>query len=167
MTLSDHNYITYVIEESPRRVERPRNGGCLVKRLDSNIFSWVMGDVVFPSSCLEEVVEALVEQVQGVRDIVLSRQAAACSTPVFWWSDDITAIRRRFQATRRLLTRARGRHAAEDQLNDLTSNFKAVRKELRNAICASKKWCWEDVERDSFGRAFKTVMGKLKGRVLS
>lgn len=168
VTLSDHAYITYVLEFRSSNRERPRNGGWSVRKLDQNIFDWVLGNLDFPSTGTESMVDTLVEQVQSVCDIVLPRRLAVRGRgPVYWWSEELAAIRRRCQAARRVFTRSRGRHVAEDVVESNLRDYRAAKKELRNAILKSKKQCWKDlcdaVEWDPFGRAYKIVSGKLKG----
>lgn len=169
VTLSDHDYITYVIETSPRKIEKVRPLGWSVRALNPTIFSWVMESIDSHSLCAEDMAGAVVSQVQGVCDVVLPRRSSARGrVPVYWWSQEIAEIRRRCQAARRAVTRARGRDLAADVVQRLVYEFKAAKKELSMAIRASKKRCWQElcdaVERDPFGRAYKIVTGKIIGR---
>jgi Reverse transcriptase (RNA-dependent DNA polymerase)/Endonuclease-reverse transcriptase len=87
------------------------------------------------------------------------RSAGAKNAPVYWWNDTIAGLRRQCIAWHR---RAR-RHPDDDELR---RSYRSARKELRNAIKASKARCWremcESVNADPWGKPYKLVRQKLK-----
>ncbi|CAB0040764.1 unnamed protein product [Trichogramma brassicae] len=83
--------------------------------------------------------------------------------PVYWWTDEIAALRWQCLRARRLAQRARGRAAEDARLDD----FVVVRGRLRSAIEESKRRCWgalcDEVDRDVWGRPYGTIMSRLRG----
>ena len=83
--------------------------------------------------------------------------------PVHWCNRDIEVIRKKCLRARRLHQRAiRGpRH------EELTASYEQTRKELKVSMTAKRK-CWQDfceeLDRDPWGRPYKTVMNKIKSR---
>lgn len=90
--------------------------------------------------------------------------------PAYWWNSEIASLRRTCIQKRRIATRAR-----HTQNPDLTENahddYRDARRNLRNAIKASKSQSWsnlcKEVDDNPWGRPYKIVMGKLKGATAS
>ena len=51
---------------------------------------------------------------------------------------------------------------------ELTTSYEQKKKEIKNAIKAAKRKCWQDfyeeVDSDPWGRPYQTVMNKIKPR---
>lgn len=81
----------------------------------------------------------------------------------YWWSEEISQLRRLCLHQRRQYTRARRNGPAYE----LSQEYKAARKNLKVAIAISKKRKWEDlrtdINRDPWGLGYKLVMKKLGG----
>jgi len=88
--------------------------------------------------------------------------------PVYWWSEEIAALRRYCLALRRQYQR-RLRHANPPDLLEARTAFALARRAPRMAIRDSKKKCWSNlcaqVDTDPLARSFKIVMKKLGFRL--
>jgi len=86
--------------------------------------------------------------------------------PRFWWSLEISELRKACLKSRRKYKRNRNRQN-EAQAQD-HSNYKEAKKNLKRAIRKSKDICWKnlcaEVETDPWGLPFKLVTKKLIGR---
>ena len=80
---------------------------------------------------------------------------------MYWWNDQLTALRRECLAARRRFTRSKG-----DSL--LHEAWKRAKAALRRGIKKSRLQCWKDligeVDKDPWGLAFKIVTKKLVTR---
>lgn len=83
---------------------------------------------------------------------------------VYWWTDEISNLRRVCLRCRRKYTRARRTHAATSEAEE----FKRAKKDLKGAILRTKKRKWEelrsDLNNDPWGLGYKLVMRKLGAR---
>ena len=80
---------------------------------------------------------------------------------MYWWNDQLSALRRKYLAARRRFTRSKG-----DSL--LHEAWKKAKSALRQGIKKSRLQCWKDligeVEKDPWGLAFKIVTKRLVTR---
>ncbi|KAF5187399.1 reverse transcriptase [Thalictrum thalictroides] len=84
--------------------------------------------------------------------------------PVYWWTDNIAALRRDCLAARRRYTRLLRRVHGPD-IPVARSTYAIARRALRTAIRVAKKSCWLDlcalVDTDPWGLPYRLVMRKL------
>lgn len=89
---------------------------------------------------------------------------------VYWWTKDLTNLRRECRMYRRRFTRARRRKNIEipEYWRVL---HKSKRKELRKQIMEAKKKTWSEllapIDEDPWGRPYKIVTGKLRALIKS
>lgn len=84
--------------------------------------------------------------------------------PQFWWTNEIAELRRASLTARRQYQKVAKRGPAEEQKR----TFKEAKKTLRIAIRRSQENCWKnlcaEVDRDSWGTPYRTVMRKIGKR---
>lgn len=89
-------------------------------------------------------------------------------TPVYWWSAEIGQLRKSCLVARRRSTKANKRASSEEERSRRWEEYKESRKTLRKAIKQAKGMSWgrliEDLNRDTFGRAYKIVVDKTRPR---
>ncbi|KOB72837.1 SARTTc1 ORF2 protein [Operophtera brumata] len=86
---------------------------------------------------------------------------------VYWWSEELTQLREACLRARRLYTRARRRRRALAEETDRAYEvYRGATKELQGAIAKAKSRSWsellEGLDRDPWGRPYKTVLRKLR-----
>ncbi|CAB0045244.1 unnamed protein product [Trichogramma brassicae] len=170
-TSSDHRAITFNLS-----AHRPhRSSACPRRRwsartLDVEAFSERLSGVRIPNVNAtpghpEDMAAALITAITEACDVSMSGGGARRRRhdPVYWWTDEIAALRWQCLRARRLAQRARGRAAEDARLDD----FVVVRGRLRSAIEESKRRCWgalcDEVDRDVWGRPYGTIMSRLRG----
>jgi len=84
--------------------------------------------------------------------------------PVFWWTEEISELRKECIKRRRIYLRKRKKNGGIEC--DLEAGrYKDSRKELAMSIKTAKDKCWrelcEEVNRDPWGRPYKLVLKKL------
>jgi hypothetical protein len=84
-------------------------------------------------------------------------------TEAYWWTDDITELRKDCRKKRRAYQRTT---RDDNQRAVKQEEYARARKMLRKQIGRSKREKWrdlcEDLERDPFGQGYKIVMSQLK-----
>lgn len=169
LTLSDHQYITFNIEDRPSMnqngVDLPRWN---VRKLDvGKVSKYILRTKDRNTNGLRE--SADVQNAAGSLTVTLTK---ACNLgmprvqkynnkgPVYWWTAEIRELRAKCLAARRVSTRNHG-----DLV--LKQEYKRSRKLLRSAIKESKRRCWiklcDEIDADPWGRPYKIAMKKLGG----
>ncbi|CAB0036930.1 unnamed protein product [Trichogramma brassicae] len=170
-TNSDHRAITFNLSaHRPHRSSAgPRRRWC-ARKLDVEAFSERLSSARIPNA------NATPGHPEDMAAVFITTITEACSVSmpsgggrhrrhesVYWWTDEIAALRRQCLRARRLAQRARGRAAEEARRAD----FAFAKSRLRAAIEESKRRCWSalcnEVDRDVWGRPYGTVMSRLKG----
>uniref|UniRef100_A0ABD2X0I8 Reverse transcriptase domain-containing protein n=1 Tax=Trichogramma kaykai TaxID=54128 RepID=A0ABD2X0I8_9HYME len=170
VTNSDHRAITSNLSD-----HRPHRGSAGPRRrwsartLDEEVFSERLSGTRIPYAMperLEDMAGALITAITEACGASMSSGGGRCHRrrePVYWWTDEIAALRRQCLRARRLAQRARGRPVEDAWRVD----FAVARGRLRAAIEESKRRCWsafcDEVDRDVWGRPYATVMSRLRG----
>lgn len=101
------------------------------------------------------------QKTEKVMDACMPRGRNYRRPPIYWWTEDVAALRRICIRVRRLYQRSRGRKSF-DQLRE---EFRISRCDLQVALKLSKRRClndlYEEVNAEPWGRPCKIVMGKL------
>lgn len=168
---SDHNYITYTVEDN-----RPKNGQrnntstriWNLNKFDQQAFIQNLNIRLYQ---LEEqpdarsLVNETMTAIKYACDASMKRTGTRNNKPsVYWWTEAIANLRKKCLRCRREYTRARRtREAVHEQ-----EALKAAKKELKREIENSKKKKWEelrqDLNLDPWGLGYKVVLKKLGGQ---
>ena len=175
-TGSDHQYITYNLERSPRVITRSENQPRwnVIKlneeRFDGIILEGSEGlSDVYDRSSEPDRVEAIVDATSQ-----LIYQACNASMPkkknrskrrsAYWWSEEIAGIRRQCLEYRRKVTRAR-RKTGNKEITKIDVLYKQAKKKLQKTIGKSKSEKWKDLSREvnnePWGLGYRIVTRKL------
>lgn len=169
-TASDHQYITFQIgnvrpsrsyEKPPRWNLQRINVGRFERELakDTRLPETVYGD---GRSATEALVASTMCLITTACEASMPREKPRHGKPpVYWWTPEISNLRKICLMLRRKTQRAKNRVEA----NLRSQEYKAAKKELRRAINLSKGTCWralvEDIDRDPWGLGYKIVTKKL------
>ncbi|XP_046835612.1 uncharacterized protein LOC124431587 [Vespa crabro] len=110
----------------------------------------------------ETLVEATIRYiVTACESAIPHKKPRHYKRPAYWWTTEVTELRRKYLKLRRAAQRAKkGREA-----NAKSAEHSDVKKQLRRAIINSKVACWkkfvEDISMDPFGLDYKIVNQKL------
>ncbi|XP_011707944.1 PREDICTED: uncharacterized protein LOC105462792 [Wasmannia auropunctata] len=170
-SLSDHRYIFLALGRNPGTARENPKGGfpkwnikslrtdLLLASLIINFWSGSAGDGG-ASEQAKRIQNALTE----ASDLAMTRSRSAKKKSVYWWSDDIAAMRKECIHLRRRITRARKKNRAADPL--LERELAQARKRLRIAIKEAKNGAWREfistIDRDPWGRPYRIVTGRLR-----
>lgn len=166
-THSDHRAIMWLLARqhgSKRRpAGRPKNTGWKTSTFDEEVFRLAMENDEIKEESLEKKVEEVMRRVAKACDTTMPRRGSKNSyAPVYWWNDEIAALRRESNYARKLAQRSRGKAV----YSELEGEYKVKRARLTKAIKQNKRLAWKellrDVDRDLWGRPYKVVMAKLK-----
>lgn len=174
-TASDHQYITFRLRDvvqikEQREHDTPRwnasklNLEKLCQALDNGQQALNRDlDGMSPLEQANVTVETTMAIIhQACRDAVPMKSRYCKRRPVYWWTEEIAALRRKCLHLRRIAQRAvRNRR---DPLSKIAEH-KAAKHELRRAIKLSKSRSWkrltEDLNNDPWGLGYKVVLRKL------
>ncbi|XP_050338250.1 uncharacterized protein LOC126764627 [Bactrocera neohumeralis] len=166
-TGSDHQYISFMIDTGRIAHQLSKYSGTRkwnISKLDTSKLIAAI-DEQNPSSDPSLIARKPVEHTmrnitkackKSMPKATHSKRKAA----VYWWTENIAALRRTCLRLRRSYTRSRRRGAAPQE----AEQYKAAKKELKHAIDDSKKKKWEDINRNPWGLGYKIVMKKLGAR---
>lgn len=177
-TLSDHLYIRFRVSAQPAQQQRlARRGNSRFPRWATSRFDSSMATeaAIVEAWCdppLEDVgvegrASRLREMLTAVCDAAMPRQRRpVAKRSVYWWSEEIAALRRTSNAARRQYTHCRRRiHTAEEE-EERYRALKNAKEALRLAITKAKDEGYgqllEGLDRDPWGRPYKMVRNKLK-----
>ncbi|XP_062557606.1 uncharacterized protein LOC134222470 [Armigeres subalbatus] len=164
-THSDHLAIRYRIGSEARRESRratPTTRSWKVAHFDGGTFSEAMG--------LEENTgslsgDELVAVLSRACDATMPRKVRPrnCRPQVYWWSDEIAALRAACLRARRKTQRIRSAEVREERIEP----FKAAKLALNKAIKESKKACFDrlcqSANSNLWGDTYQVVMAKTRG----
>lgn len=182
-TLSDHRYIRFDVSTLPTVPNSPTRSATTQM---GNV-RWALSHL--DRDALEEasLVQAWISVVSGPDDINVNQEAEwfrgamthICDasmprvrpyTPkrqVYWWSAEIAQLRRACVVTRRQYTRQRRRRFRDEDLEvRLYAAYKEAKETLQLAIARAKTQArdelLETLNRDPWGRPYRSVRGKLR-----
>lgn len=166
-SLSDHQYISYDLEKTEEQKTESKRKGWLVNKLDKT-----------------KLKTKLVEECQGNEgssaDDIIRIVTKACDfsmpklktkpnkwRPAYWWTEEISGLRKDCKKARRAVTRGRKR-VQQEELITLVEEWKRKRKELKLLIRKEKERKWkilcEEVEEDVWGLGYKIVTKRIRIR---
>lgn len=166
-THSDHQAVTFQIcRVAPRPAQPAPHQVCRWKTstLTSEVFVEALRRESATRDILELDCDGLMTILVGACDAAMPRQAKPrnARTPVYWWNDDIAAIRAACLRARRKLQRAR----FDEQREARRVIYKIAKATLCKAIKESKRNCFgnlcQEANNAPWGNAYRIVMAKLK-----
>nr|XP_034195162.1 uncharacterized protein LOC117611332 [Osmia lignaria] len=88
-------------------------------------------------------------------------------TPVYWWNEDTARCKKEVNKARRRYTRLRAKGNERD-IEEAYKVYKTAQKTMKRAVEKAKKTSWKnmltDIDKDIWGRPYKVVTWKLKGK---
>lgn len=165
-TLSDHNYITFCINEmSTLSMQNPRPVGWEVKKLDKKKLDLILNSLE-PENSEEQSGSTFTEELLKICEKVMPKRILRGNRqPMYWWNDEIAELRRDCLSWRRKYTRSRRNQTLPDA--NTWENYKELKKKLRIAIRKSKSNCWkaicDQVDGDIWGDGYKIVTKSILG----
>lgn len=174
-TGSDHQYITFSIlecrQEQTSRIRRQTSWN-LAKMDREKLARSLMAEYRALSARhpaptnpeeAEELADGTVQAICKACDASMPRKKQGPKNPpVYWWNEDIAALRAVCLRARRRAQRTLSVRIDES----VQTEYREARRELRRAINASKANCWQEVideiEENPWGRGYKIVCKKLK-----
>lgn len=165
-THSDHQAILYTVSSGRnlRPILAPRRSGWKAASFDEAMLSFMMEDTETLQGSATMKTREIVNLLTKACDAAMPRRVVCGSArpPVYWWNEEIAEMRSKCLRARRIYQRSRGR----DTFLILRQEYKMARCRLTIAVRESKRRSFEElcreVDRDPWGRPYKTVVGKLK-----
>lgn len=169
---SDHNYIKFKIDYASfqnKNLLKPRcwnvnkiAPGKFVKHIKDNQNAINTSSSIFTKEDVERIADAVLDVITKACDSSMPKKKIWSGRPqAYFWTDEIASLRRKCLRLRRSAQRARNR----PDLNVKLTAFNIAKKELRNAVKASKRRCWrelcEDINNNPWGLGYKLVTKKL------
>lgn len=168
-THSDHRAILYELPNRSKTPNGPKNRNTRkwnAKSLDKEAFAVMMRGEELNEGTPNTMADSLMVLVKKACDASMTRsqQARKDHKQTYWWSNEIAELRKKCHRARRLAQRARSNNR-----ENCREQYLLARKRLRRAIKVSKRRCnlelCDEVNRDLWGRPYKLVMARLKGKV--
>lgn len=166
-THSDHQAVTFRICRVVRGPAQPASRQeCRWKTstLNKEVFVEALRRESATRDILELDCDGLMTILTGTSDAAMLRQTKPrnARSPVYWWNEDIAAIRAASLSARRKLQRARS-----DELREARRViYKIAKATLSKAIKESKRNCFgnlcQEANNAPWGNAYRIVMAKLK-----
>ena len=171
-TLSDHKYITFELQASPllEAARTPRQTKWLMdasktaKFLETLEELWKKSETPSSPATVTQLVKLACD-----KTFKKKRWGNSDKRPVYWWNDNIAALRKECLRARREMTRIRGDDGnAQSERARKQKTLRDKRGTLKKAIIKAKNKAWSEVcrevENDIWGRGFKIVTGKISKR---
>lgn len=174
-SLSLHRYISFEIagREELRKTGANNNAksiGWQFKKLDhEKLKQAILEETSLEKShtdgSLMEEVKLYTEKMIRIADKCMPRKSKGHNRPpVYWWSDEISALREKCIRAKRVYQHKR-RKKNESNCKMEADEYKTGKKNLVLAIKQAKKKCWQELcdelDKDPWGRPYKIVMRKL------
>ncbi|XP_037941097.1 uncharacterized protein LOC119674048 [Teleopsis dalmanni] len=163
-THSDHQATVFEIHErSTRAIPAATTSNLRWKELtlDKEAFKLLMDDIHLTGSANDKAIKLMRCITNACNASMAKKGRRNGRQHVYWWTDQISELRRKCKHARRLCQRARGRgnFIAHQEA------YKISRNELKKAIANSKTRCYremcDEVENNPWGLGYKVVMKKL------
>lgn len=169
-THSDHQaiYFEVFIPGAIRKKVKPKKAVWNNRSFDRDSFAAMIQGKVELRGTVEEKVSQLMQFITDGCDASMTKTSnRSRHMAVYWWTEEISILRRTCLRTRRAAQRARGRSSYDARQQE----HKVAKRNLVRAIKGSKLNSWkklcEEVDEDTWGRPYKIVMTKLKGSNLT
>ncbi|XP_011169498.1 uncharacterized protein LOC105202612 [Solenopsis invicta] len=112
----------------------------------------------------EEKAERLCAVVSQACDASMPCRRPMARRASYWWSAELTELRRPTVAARQAHTHAK-RRCMEEEMDNAAAVLRGVRKALRTAVARAKAAAWKDLisklNRDPWGRPYQIVMKRF------
>lgn len=165
-THSDHQAIHYEIGDrnSTRGPVLANGPKWQDSKLDEETFTLTLEEKALTNDTAESLAEQLTAAISEACDVSMPRRIENDrKPPLYWWTDIIKDLRKQCLKARRVAQRSRRRENHEQ----MVLAFQNAKRTLKKAIKDSKRLCFKELidsaEYDPWGKAYKTVMTKLKG----
>jgi len=170
-TGSDHKYIAFKMTDTSRIVEaRTPVTGWAWRKLDKEaLVNFLRTESLTrpdPNATAEQAAVSMTEYLTAACNSCMPPRSASGSRskPVYWWSEDIAALRRSCFAAKRAYQRA-ARRRERERSESLKTEYRQSRKQLTAAIRSAQRSCWEEicdaVESDPWGLPYRIVTKKI------
>lgn len=166
-SLSDHNYIIYeVLEEKTLSGQKQQmSEGWQVKKLNRQNLQQELVDIDVEESMISA--EGFSRTLSKIcKNTMPKRTSKRGWQPVYWWTEEISSLRRECIRNRRMYTRNVKKNQAEHSQR-LWEAYKECKKILRDSIRKSKRDKWKEIcdniDCDIWGNGYKIVMKRMNG----
>ncbi|KAG7294989.1 hypothetical protein JYU34_022609 [Plutella xylostella] len=175
VTLSDHRHVVFEVNLRPAghtiRTDTAQRRWAL-KSLDrdslvaaATVASWAGRPAEGVS--VEEEANWFRETMTSICDASMPRAKPSTRRGAYWWSEEIAQLHAVCLRSRRQYTRARRRRqATEAEKSTAYDAYREAKNALRFAIADAKARSWkellEGLNRDPWGRPYKSVLGRLR-----
>lgn len=173
-TLSDHAYIHMEIDD-PKKTEKQTARirlGWNWRKVNLDLFRasliWKCATLGEEENSASVLTEMMREALKDACDIAAPRRKPqSARKECHWWSDRIVELRGvATHRRRRWKRKRRSARANPEELNELESEYREAKKELRKAIRQAKVESWKDltatIEKDPWGLPYRVVLRKLR-----
>jgi hypothetical protein len=164
-TLSDHQYISFEIEDKHNQRSQIRDEavtGWRVKRLNTQSMALaIQKEITQSDTDPKRYTEALTRAC----NVLLPKKKQGRRREVYWWSESIAELRRKCLKKKRQMVRKNRRQGTSDQEKKQAHElYKQARKKLKLEIGRAKEKAWkevcQEVEEDQWGLGYKIVTKK-------
>lgn len=178
-SLSDHRYLEYEVHAKVRQPlgltpasKLPR---WAMKKFCNDKFLGAMcaaswNQLGTTGMSIDEAVQKINCVITDACDFAAPRVRFKPRKSTYWWNAEIANLRKLCNKHRRHLARKNKRGTACDRL-EAEYKYKEARKNMRKAIWNSKKTSWkellDDLDRDPWGRPYRTVVKKMSSTAIS
>ena len=169
-TQSDHNYITFNVEQQVTARTRTRRERLNIRDINSTKFCEKLQQQIVDPQEPQEMTKltALIKEAHSEARVTLPTPVKD-NNPVYWWNEEIEEQRKQCIKLKRMMARERTRiqkgKTNRRDLEKLAEEAKQAKKRYRKKIHEAKEKSWrelcETVEMDPFGKPYKIVMNKL------
>jgi hypothetical protein len=165
-TLSDHQYISFEIEDKHNQRSQIRDEavtGWRVKRLNTQSMALaIQKEITQSDTDPKRYTEALTRAC----NVLLPKKKQGRRREVYWWSESIAELRRKCLKKKRQMVRKNRRQGTSDQEKKQAHElYKQARKKLKLEIGRAKEKAWkevcQEVEEDPWGLGYKIVTKKI------
>lgn len=166
LSLSDHNYITFstILTTCAKPDTRET---WTSRRVDCNIIRSALESehISIDENKAEQCAMGLIGKIQDIcKQISPARPASSHRKSVYWWTQEISNLRKTANHLRRVHQRKLKR-VGPDACRTEKEEAKEAKSKLVKEIKRSKEQMWkklcDEVEQDPWGRPYKLVMGKI------
>lgn len=175
-TLSDHLLITFEVVDRKYREAKGHNLFPIWKYSpdrDGDLFGAAVLTLEWPVRDHVELEKASFSELMDVIESIVMRACQAVlrvskpekSGHATWWSAGLSRLRSICNRSRRFL--ARHRDVKDEGVRAVVVRYRSERNALKNAIRKARKSWWAEqiasIDRNPWGRPYKTVMRRLRG----
>ena len=167
-TGSDHQYILFEIKcpkdkmtQKPLRIKKWN-----VAKLDEELFTWALNnfntELLTSDATTNVLVTNAMQLITMACEIAMPRKRYSKRKSVYWWTEEISTLRKKCLQLRRVATRKRRKNG--ETFIPESQEYKATKKILHQTIDRSKRRCWDevinDINKNPLG--YKIAMNKLR-----